>query len=323
MSTGATAGAGATEQARKARERVEKLKQDLARAEQQLYAWEAGALGERLVAERLAELDGEGWRVLHDVHWPGRPKANLDHVLVGPGGVVVLDTKNWTGTVELSGGELRQNGHRAGRIDTVLDQASAVAALLEPQHRHFASGWICLIGQADLAGRSNSGVRIEGADTFVPALRALPTVLNIVAVEQIAQHLKNLLAGETSPGLWTTRELENVDDGAAHALQRRRSGSRDRRATRSSSTASGASPSLVSPSPVRPPAPRPATRRTAPRRGDQRRRKKRTGIAGAVIKLSLLVIGFMTLLNILDGAAERSHRIPAPIPTTVTVPEGS
>lgn len=301
MSTGSHAGAGATEQARRARERVEKLKQELARAEQQLHAWEAGALGERLVAERLSELESEGWRVLHDVHWPGRPKANLDHVLVGPGGVVVLDTKNWTGTVELCGGELRRNGHRAGRIDSVLDQASAVAALLEPKHRQFASGWICLIGQADVAGRSNSGVRIEGGDTLVRALRSLPTVLDIVAVDAIAYYLRGLLSAEGSPGLWTTRELEQAEGGAAHALQRRRAGVRDQVVTR--------------------PSPAPTS---ASRRGGQRRRKQRQGLAGAVIKLSLLVIGLMTLLNILDGAAERPQPIPAPIPaTTLTVPDGA
>ncbi|MBM7782181.1 nuclease-related domain-containing protein [Arthrobacter tumbae] len=301
MSAGVTPGGGATEQAHRARERVEKLKQELARAEQQLHAWQAGALGERIVAERLAELEGEGWRVLHDVHWPGRPKANLDHVLVGPGGVVVLDTKNWTGTVELRRGELHQNGHRARRIDTVLDQASAVAALLEPQHRHLAAGWICLIGQPGVAGRSNSGVRVEGAETFIPALRSLPTVLDIVAIDAIALHLRGLLAGDRSPGLWTTRELEESSDAASHSFQRRRGGVRDRVAM----------------------AP-PSSRQRESRQSSQRRRKKRSGLAGAVIKLSLLVIGIMTLLNILDGVAERSQPAPAPIPiTTVLPPDGS
>lgn len=295
VSSETAAGARATEQARRARERVEKLKQELARAEQQLHAWEAGALGERLVAGRLAELEGEGWRVLHDVHWPGRPKANLDHVLIGPGGVVVLDTKNWTGAVELRGGELRQNGHRAGRIDTVLDQASAVAALVDPEHRRLVSGWICLIGQPDVAGRSNSGVRIEGADTLIPALRALPTVVDIVAIEVLAQRLRESLAGDRSPGLWTTRELEEAGGGASRTLQRRRAG------------VSGAGA-----------AGRPTARTgSAPARRGQRSARKRTGLAGAVIKLSLLVIGLMTMLNILDGLGPDAPPAPVPVPAPV------
>ncbi|MFJ6280212.1 nuclease-related domain-containing protein [Arthrobacter subterraneus] len=281
-----------------AKERVEKLRRELVRAEQQLHAWETGALGERIVAERLAELESEHWRILHDVHWPGRPKANLDHVVVGPGGVVVLDTKNWTGTVELRGGELRQNGYRTARIDSVLDQASAVSALLEPQHRHLTAGWICLVGQADLAGRTNSGVRIEGAGTLIPALRSLPTVLDIVAIDVVARHLEDLLAGDQSPGLWTTRQLEEADGGASRTLQRRRAGARSGLSGVPPQTRSGRSP--------------------------KRRARKRPGVAGAVIKLSLLVIGIMTLLNIMDGVAESSRPAPAPIPSsTVLLPEGS
>lgn len=295
-----TAGGGATDQARMAKERVEKLRRELARAEQQLHAWEAGALGERLVAERLAAVEGEHWRILHDVHWPGRPKANLDHVLVGPGGVVVLDTKNWTGTVELRGGELRQNGYRAAGIDSVLDQASAVSALLEPQHRHLTAGWICLVGQPDLAGRSNSGVRIEGADTLIPALRSLPTVLDVVAIDVVARHLEELLAGDQSPGLWTTRQLEEADGGVSRTLQRRRVGARAGVAGGPAQTGSAGSG-----------------------RSPKRRKRKRPGVAGAVIKLSLLVIGIMTLLNIMDGVTERSDPAPAPIPTSAVLPDGS
>ncbi|WP_407923750.1 nuclease-related domain-containing protein [Arthrobacter cheniae] len=34
----------------------------------------------------MRQLELQGWRMLHDVHWPGRPKANIDHIAVGPGG---------------------------------------------------------------------------------------------------------------------------------------------------------------------------------------------------------------------------------------------
>src|SRR6478735_1410466 len=91
------AGDGAAEQSRLAAERVARLKRRLDEVEHSTKAWDAGAVGERMVADKLSELVPRGWYVLHDVHWPGRPKATLDHVLVGPGGVVVVDSKNWTG----------------------------------------------------------------------------------------------------------------------------------------------------------------------------------------------------------------------------------
>lgn len=257
-------------------------------------------MGEQIVASRLAELESEGWRVLHDVHWPGRPKANLDHVVIGPGGVVVIDTKNWSGDVELRDGELRRNGYRANRINSVLDQAGAVAALLEPQHRHLATGWICLVGQPELAGHSSSGIRIEGTETLLAALRSMPTVLAKETVEVVEQYLAQLLAGDRSPGLWTTRDLEDSTNGASQVPHSRRASANNiARANR---------PARVT-----------ARRSTPVRPVTRRQRKKQMGIAGTVIRLSLLVIGLMTLLNVFTGLSERQEQLPAEIPSPVPI----
>ncbi|MFL6133170.1 MAG: NERD domain-containing protein [Nocardioidaceae bacterium] len=44
--------------------------------------------------ERLA-LESLGWRVLTGRRWAGSKRANVDILLVGPGGVVVVDVKTW------------------------------------------------------------------------------------------------------------------------------------------------------------------------------------------------------------------------------------
>jgi Nuclease-related domain len=49
-----------------------------------------GRDGERVVGDALQELVGTGWRVFHDV--PGN-KFNIDHVVIGPGGIFMLETK--------------------------------------------------------------------------------------------------------------------------------------------------------------------------------------------------------------------------------------
>lgn len=49
-----------------------------------------GAAGERATAKALTPLLGEGWYVSHDID-TGR--GNRDHVLVGPGGTFLLDSK--------------------------------------------------------------------------------------------------------------------------------------------------------------------------------------------------------------------------------------
>lgn len=56
--------------------------------------YELGYYGERVVAEHLEPLKGRGYAVFHDVPGSaGKESFNLDHVTVGPSGVVVVETK--------------------------------------------------------------------------------------------------------------------------------------------------------------------------------------------------------------------------------------
>ena len=63
--------------------------------------WARGAAGERLTAQVLAPLSRLGWTVLHDRRLPGG--ANIDHLLIGPGGVWVVDTKAYAGRIKVLG----------------------------------------------------------------------------------------------------------------------------------------------------------------------------------------------------------------------------
>jgi hypothetical protein len=92
---------------------------------QHTRAWRKGAKGEELVGKRLERLlEGSGVLLLHDRLIP-RSQANIDHLAVGPGGVTVIDAKNYKGEVrvERRGGllsarreELRINGRRRTRL---------------------------------------------------------------------------------------------------------------------------------------------------------------------------------------------------------------
>ena len=63
-------------------------------------AWRRGAAGERRTARLLGPLERQGWVVLHDLAVPGS-RANLDHVVIGPGGVFVVDSKQYRGRLQL------------------------------------------------------------------------------------------------------------------------------------------------------------------------------------------------------------------------------
>jgi hypothetical protein len=58
--------------------------------------WQVGAWGEQWTAKEVAKLTAAGWIMLHDLRRGG---ANVDHVLIGPAGVFVLDSKNLDGEV--------------------------------------------------------------------------------------------------------------------------------------------------------------------------------------------------------------------------------
>ena len=114
------AGESARDLARRQREKAERLVKSA-----ELY--ERGADGEEATARALATLPSAEWAVFHDVRWPGRKLANVDHVAVGPGGVFVIDSKNWTGRIEVKESVLRQNGYQ--RETTVVGAAEAAIAV--------------------------------------------------------------------------------------------------------------------------------------------------------------------------------------------------
>jgi hypothetical protein len=95
-------------------------------------AWRRGATGERRTARLLGRLDRHGWAVLHDLAVPGS-RANIDHLAIGPGGVFVIDSKLYTGRLQLGPGESLWHGRyplapvlRAVRFEA--DQAAQVLA---------------------------------------------------------------------------------------------------------------------------------------------------------------------------------------------------
>lgn len=114
------AGESARDLAKRQREKAKRLVKSA-----EMY--ERGADGEEATARALATLPSAEWTVFHDVRWPGRKLANVDHVAVGPGGVFVIDSKNWTGRIDVKESVLRQNGYQ--RETTVVGAAEAAIAV--------------------------------------------------------------------------------------------------------------------------------------------------------------------------------------------------
>ena len=77
---------------------------------QSTSAWDRGAVGEERLGARLDKLAADGpIEVLHDRLIPGT-RANIDHIVVAPGGVWVVDSKRYyrqTPALRVEGGLFR------------------------------------------------------------------------------------------------------------------------------------------------------------------------------------------------------------------------
>jgi hypothetical protein len=101
------------------------------RPSEQARTWQRGAHGERQTARLLDRLGRDGYVVFHDLAMPDSP-ANVDHLVIGPSGVFVIDSKQWTGRVHQGAeGLVWHNHYRLDRtLATVRWQAETLGRLL-------------------------------------------------------------------------------------------------------------------------------------------------------------------------------------------------
>lgn len=90
-----------------------------------IRAYFKGARGEEMVAVLLEALP-QGYHVFHDV--PCGDAGGIDHLVVGPTGLFVVETKYWSGAVRVENGVVRVDGALPSR--SPLQQVRATARAL-------------------------------------------------------------------------------------------------------------------------------------------------------------------------------------------------
>jgi hypothetical protein len=90
-----------------------------------------GAKGEEWVAHELAFLSAE-YAVFNGLRLGGG-KQNFDHIIIGPAGIFVVETKNWKGSVEFRDGKLFAGGKEPARppIKQVKAATAELAAYID------------------------------------------------------------------------------------------------------------------------------------------------------------------------------------------------
>ena len=154
MAAGDSAGAEARRQLALAAEH------DRAAADARLTAanYSAAEATEKQTVRTLAPLCAVGYHLLPDRRWPGSRRAQVDLVVIGPGGVFIVDTKAWR-EVSIDSGRMYR-----GDLD-VTDEIASLADLVHDTHGDFAE-----IGLAPgevhaivvLAGRAGVDAEVEG-----------------------------------------------------------------------------------------------------------------------------------------------------------------
>jgi len=188
-----------------AQEIARKRRDEAARLIRVADAYEKGAEGERRTAHALAMLPAEGWFVLHDVRWPGRRFANIDHVVVGPGGVFVIDSKAWSGVVEVRDGVLRQNGYkRDAAVASAADAARAVGERVPGLAPYAVSPVLCFAGDQGVEGYTR-GVILCTPEKLVAMLLSRPQVLDAPAVRRTLLGLQEALKAATAEPIESVR----------------------------------------------------------------------------------------------------------------------
>jgi hypothetical protein len=131
------------------------------RPTEQARSWQRGAHGERRTARLLDRLIRDGYVVFHDLAMPGSD-ANVDHLVIGPTGLFVIDSKQWTGSIHQSvDGLVWHNHYPLDRtLETVRWEAETLGRLLGTR----TAALVCVHG----AHVQGGGLHAQGV-AIVPA----------------------------------------------------------------------------------------------------------------------------------------------------------
>jgi hypothetical protein len=149
--------------------------------------WQRGARGERRTARQLRPLLQHGWVVFHDLAVPGSG-ANADHLVIGHGGMFLIDSKNWRGQLLLSPDGTLWHGSYPVTVTlaTIGFEASAIADTLGVPSRSIQPMMVLHGSTIPWGEQCLGGVAVLTARRLAATLLALPPQLSDHQVTNLA-----------------------------------------------------------------------------------------------------------------------------------------
>ena len=177
-------------------------------------SWYRGALGELEVARILSRLDSS-WTVLHAVP-VGSRGADIDHVVIGPGGTFTINTKNHGGKkIWAAGSGFLVNGQKLAHIRHSLFEAERAARVLsDVAGTPVAVTPLIVVVDPESLVRKKPDVVVMSSNDLALWLRRRPRMQTDAAIARI------VWAAERA-STWTSPagETDEVGDQAGRAAQ--------------------------------------------------------------------------------------------------------
>jgi len=151
----------------------------------QFERWLQGARGEERVGAVLAGLEADGWQAIHDV---SLGRGNVDHVLVGPGGIFAIETKSHRGRIAVRAIE-----------DWMLRQAYAERKLIE-RITGMEVEALLVFSEAYLVGRVPArrlGVTVVPARMLAWYVSRRRAVMSVEEARGVAERLAGAILAQT------------------------------------------------------------------------------------------------------------------------------
>lgn len=153
-------------------------------------AWRVGAEGERIIGRQLQKLEKDGWTVVHDVPI-GERGSNIDHVLVGPGGVFTVNSKYHVGkSIWCAGDVVMVGGHKQPYVRNARFEASRASKLLSAAHGAPVpvTGLVVILGDrwTQKSQPEDGSVLVMGPRTARKHLAGLPVTWAAHEVDRLA-----------------------------------------------------------------------------------------------------------------------------------------
>lgn len=164
-------------------------------APDEIQRWRRGAEGEQSTAAQLEKLTALGWRSVHD---RALKYSNVDHILVGPGGVFAIDTKTLGKQVEIVDGEVHSGGFPQHKmVKSVRGLAAQINSVIKTSTPH--NVWVegVLVFWADFPQNFAKGDRVTfvAGETLTPWIYSLERHLNREQIDSIVAAIEAMPDG--------------------------------------------------------------------------------------------------------------------------------